>query len=75
MPLQTSSAECVKQSATTYQSNQQQTKPNQKGKKIKCKVPIITRSCRAQPQSASTMNDELQNKSWRTQTAQLIWQV
>jgi hypothetical protein len=33
----------VKQTATTYQSNQQQTKPNQKGKKIKRKVPIITK--------------------------------
>lgn len=52
----------VKHTATTYQSNQQRTKPNQKGKKIKCKVPIITKSCCAQPQSASTMNAELQTK-------------
>jgi hypothetical protein len=47
MPLQTSSSKCSQTPVTT---------------KIKNKVPIIAESDGAHPQSASTMNDELQNK-------------
>ncbi len=65
MPLRTSNVECRRTPAITCQ-NKQQDKSKPKGKKIKSKGSMITGSCCAQPQHASTMNDELQIKSCQT---------
>jgi hypothetical protein len=67
MPLQISNVDHHQTTTTTTTTN-----PNQ-NKKANCQ--IVTKSDCTHPQRALAMNDELKNKSWQTQMAQLMWLV